>query len=56
LGIGRGDFSTRNTMRARFADLGATVLVGSPEDFGKLITAETEQWSKVVRFANIKLE
>src|SRR5262249_34678967 len=43
-------------MKTRLADLGGTVLVGSPADFGKLIADETEKWSKVVRAANIKAE
>jgi tripartite-type tricarboxylate transporter receptor subunit TctC len=43
-------------MKARLADLGATVLPGSPADFGKLIEAETEKWGKVIRAANIKAE
>jgi tripartite-type tricarboxylate transporter receptor subunit TctC len=43
-------------IKARFADLGATVLPGSPADFGKLIEAETEKWAKVIRAANIKPE
>jgi tripartite-type tricarboxylate transporter receptor subunit TctC len=43
-------------MKARFADLGATVLTGSPEDFGKLIAEETEKWGKVIRAAHIKPE
>jgi tripartite-type tricarboxylate transporter receptor subunit TctC len=43
-------------MKARLADLGATVLPGSPADFGKLIAAETEKWAKVIRAANIKAE
>jgi tripartite-type tricarboxylate transporter receptor subunit TctC len=43
-------------LRARFADLGGTILPGSPADFGKLITEETEKWAKVIRAANIKLE
>jgi hypothetical protein len=34
--------------------LGSSTLAGSPADFGKLIADETEKWSKVVRFANIK--
>jgi len=38
------------------SDLGATVLAGSPADFGKLIVGETEKWGKVVRAANIKPE
>ena len=43
-------------MQARLADLGATVLPGSPADFGKLIADEVEKWGKVVRAANIKVE
>jgi tripartite-type tricarboxylate transporter receptor subunit TctC len=43
-------------MKARFAELGGTVLPGSPADFGKLIAAETEKWGKVIRAANIKPE
>jgi tripartite-type tricarboxylate transporter receptor subunit TctC len=43
-------------VKARLADLGATVLAGSPADFGKLIADDTEKWGKVVRAANIKPE
>ena len=43
-------------MKAQLADLGATPLVGSPADFGKLIAAETEKWAKVVKIAGIKVE
>jgi tripartite-type tricarboxylate transporter receptor subunit TctC len=42
--------------KARLADLGGTVLAGSPADFGKLIAAETEKWGKVIRAANIRPE
>jgi tripartite-type tricarboxylate transporter receptor subunit TctC len=41
-------------MKARFADLGGTVLPGSPAEFGKLVAEETEKWAKVVKFAGIK--
>jgi len=41
-------------IKARLADLGASVLVGSPADFGKLIAAETEKWGKLIRALNIK--
>ncbi len=40
--------------KARLADLGAAILAGSPADFGRLITDETEKWGKVIRTANIK--
>ena len=43
-------------MKARLADLGGTVLAGSPADFGKLIADETEKWGKVIRAADIKPE
>jgi tripartite-type tricarboxylate transporter receptor subunit TctC len=43
-------------MKARLADLGRTVLLLSPADFGKLIADETEKWAKVIRAANIKAE
>jgi tripartite-type tricarboxylate transporter receptor subunit TctC len=41
-------------MKARIADLGGTVLTGSPTDFGKLIADETDKWGNVIRAANIK--
>ena len=43
-------------INARIADFGATVLGGSPAEFGKLIADETEKWTKVVKFAGIKPE
>jgi tripartite-type tricarboxylate transporter receptor subunit TctC len=41
-------------MKARLAEWGATALPGSPADFGKLITEETEKWGKVVKFSGAK--
>jgi tripartite-type tricarboxylate transporter receptor subunit TctC len=35
-------------MKALFADLGGTVLAGSPAEFGKFIADETEKWAKVI--------
>jgi len=43
-------------MNTRLADLGGSVLPGSPGDFGKLIADETEKWGKVIRTANIKAD
>ena len=43
-------------VKARFADLGGTVLSGSPAEFGKLIADETDKWAKVIKFAKIKPE
>jgi tripartite-type tricarboxylate transporter receptor subunit TctC len=37
--------------KARLADLGASVIPGSPSDFGKLIADETDKWAKVVKFS-----
>jgi tripartite-type tricarboxylate transporter receptor subunit TctC len=37
------------SMQARLAQLGGTNIPGTPEDFGKIIAAETEKWSKVVK-------
>jgi len=41
-------------MKARFADLGGTVLPGSPADFRKLFADEIQKWGKVIRTTNIK--
>jgi len=43
-------------IKSRLADLGGSVLPGSPSDFGKLIADETEKWGKVIRAANIKAD
>jgi tripartite-type tricarboxylate transporter receptor subunit TctC len=42
------------TLKARMADLGSVPFRGSPADFGNLMAAETEKWTKVVKFAGIK--
>jgi len=41
-------------LETKLANLGGTVLAGSPADFGKLIAEETEKWGKVIVAANIK--
>jgi tripartite-type tricarboxylate transporter receptor subunit TctC len=41
-------------LKSRFAALGATVLAGSPVEFGAFIVGETEKWARVVKFAGIK--
>jgi tripartite-type tricarboxylate transporter receptor subunit TctC len=43
-------------LQARLADLGGTVMMGSPPDFGKFIADETEKWGKVVKFVGIKAD
>jgi tripartite-type tricarboxylate transporter receptor subunit TctC len=37
--------------KARLAELGASVIMGSPADFGKFFGEETEKWAKVVKFS-----
>lgn len=43
-------------MKMQLVELGATVLAGSPVEFGTFIAAETEKWRKVVRAADLKAE
>ena len=43
-------------LKTQLADLGGTVLDGSPDDFRKLIAAETEKWGKVIKFASIRVD
>jgi tripartite-type tricarboxylate transporter receptor subunit TctC len=43
-------------LQAKLADLGTSVMTGSPDDFKKFIAAEIEKWGKVVKFANMKPE
>jgi tripartite-type tricarboxylate transporter receptor subunit TctC len=42
--------------KTRIADMGATLIAGSPADFGRLIAEETEKWGKVVRFSGAKAD
>jgi tripartite-type tricarboxylate transporter receptor subunit TctC len=43
-------------IRQRFAELASTEVIGTPDDFGKILIAETEKWARVVKFAGIKAE
>jgi len=45
-----------SNVKAHLAEWGATALAGSPADFAKFVTDETEKWGKVIRAANIKAE
>jgi tripartite-type tricarboxylate transporter receptor subunit TctC len=42
--------------KERLAELGGALIVGTPEDFGKTIQAETDKWAKVVRFSGATAE
>jgi tripartite-type tricarboxylate transporter receptor subunit TctC len=41
-------------LKARFTELGSTVLHGSAAAYGKFLADETEKWAKVVKFAGLK--
>ncbi|TMJ21719.1 MAG: tripartite tricarboxylate transporter substrate binding protein, partial [Alphaproteobacteria bacterium] len=41
---------------ARIAELGGTPLPGSPADFGRMIAAEVEKWSKVVELSGTRIK
>jgi len=43
-------------VKARLADLGVTVLMGTPADFGTMLADETEKWGRVVKASGAKPE
>lgn len=45
-----------SNLQARLADLGSTVFAGSPADFQKFVTDDTEKWAKVVKLSGAKPE
>jgi tripartite-type tricarboxylate transporter receptor subunit TctC len=40
--------------KEKFANIGGTALGGTPEEYGKFISAEIDKWGKVIKAANIK--
>jgi tripartite-type tricarboxylate transporter receptor subunit TctC len=43
-------------MKARLAELGGVPMVGTPEDFGKIVQSETDKWEKVVKFSGVRVD
>ena len=43
-------------LKARLAELGAEVLTGTPEDYGRYLKGEIERWAKVIEFSGAKAE
>ncbi len=43
-------------MLKRLAELGGVPIPGMPEDFGRVIAAETAKWEKVVNASGAKVE
>jgi tripartite-type tricarboxylate transporter receptor subunit TctC len=43
-------------IKERLVDLGGEPLIGSPDNFGKMIVAETDKWEKVVKAAGAHVE
>jgi tripartite-type tricarboxylate transporter receptor subunit TctC len=43
-------------IKTRIVELGGTVLGGSPAEFGVILTDAIEKWTRVIKFAGIKVE
>lgn len=41
-------------IKEKFANLGGSALGGTPDEYGKFISAEIEKWGKVIKAANIQ--
>ena len=44
------------TIKAKYDQLGVIALGGTPQEFARFVSGETEKWGKVIKFANIKPE
>jgi tripartite-type tricarboxylate transporter receptor subunit TctC len=43
-------------IKTRIVELGGTVLGGTPAEFGTILTEAIDKWTRVIRFAGIKVE
>jgi tripartite-type tricarboxylate transporter receptor subunit TctC len=43
-------------MKAKLAELGGIPIPGSPADFGRVVSEETEKWAKVIKSGGVTLE
>ena len=43
-------------IKARYADLAVTASPGTPDEFGRFMTQDTEKWAKVVKFSGAKVD
>ena len=43
-------------IRSQLADLGATAITGTPDEFGAFVRSEVEKWEKVIRLSGTKVE
>jgi tripartite-type tricarboxylate transporter receptor subunit TctC len=44
------------TMKAKLAELGGMLIPGTPAEFGKVISEETDKWAKVIKSGGVSLE
>jgi tripartite-type tricarboxylate transporter receptor subunit TctC len=43
-------------MKAKLAELGGVLIPGSPAEFGKVVSEETDKWAKVIKSGGVSLE
>jgi tripartite-type tricarboxylate transporter receptor subunit TctC len=43
-------------MKAKLAELGGMLIPGSPAEFGKVVSEETDKWAKVIKTGGVTLE